>query len=159
MGYQDTYAAMSDEVLMNVASDIASLEDAARVAITAELNRRHISDTDIGHYRQEVAAFNPKEFWGTQEYVARSFNGCGTMILGKRDFWPDAYLVHERGRPCWRQVAYTWAYLPLLLLAIATLNAGEVGLVLLGVASVLPWILRKLARARVQHSPAAEGGS
>ena len=95
MGYQDTYAAMSDEVLMNVASDIASLEDAARVAITAELNRRHISDTDIGHYRQEVAAFNPKEFWGTHKYVARSFYGCGTMILGKPTL-ADAYRARTR---------------------------------------------------------------
>jgi len=186
MGYRETYAAISDEDLMNVAADIASLEDEARLAITIELNRRHISESDIARYRGEVAAFNPKEFWGVEEYIARSFNGCGTMIFGKRDFWPDGshvttkwvtvffipvwplqsmcvktvkqrwfqpdlYLVRERRRPCWRQVGYIWSYSLLLLLAIPAIDLGEFGWILLAVASVLPWTLRKLARAKVQR--------
>jgi hypothetical protein len=57
---------MSDQELMNVAGDVASLEDDARIVIAGELSRRKLSKSDIIQYRQDVAALAeaPHE-WGT----------------------------------------------------------------------------------------------
>ena len=49
-------AEMSDQELMNVAGDVASLEDDARIVIAGELSRRKLSESDIIQYRQDVAA-------------------------------------------------------------------------------------------------------
>ena len=57
------YAEMSNEEFMNVAGDVASLEDDARIVIAGELRRRKLSESDIIQYRQDVAAFKPKDFW------------------------------------------------------------------------------------------------
>ena len=57
------YAEMSDQELMNVAGDVASLEDDARMVIASELSRRKLSESDIIQYQQDVAAFKPKDFW------------------------------------------------------------------------------------------------
>ena len=56
------YAEMSDQELMNVAGDVASLEYDARMVIASELSRRKLSESDIIRYRQDVAAFKPKGF-------------------------------------------------------------------------------------------------
>jgi len=61
MEYQETYAEMSDDEILHVASDLASLEEHARIAITAELSHRQLSETDIIQYRQRVASFNLAE--------------------------------------------------------------------------------------------------
>ena len=50
------YGEMSDQELMNVAGDVASLEDDARIVIAGELSRRKLSKSDIIQYRQDVAA-------------------------------------------------------------------------------------------------------
>lgn len=57
------YAEMSDEEILNVAGDVTSLEDDARIVIAAELSRRQFSESDIIQHRQDVAAFKPKDFW------------------------------------------------------------------------------------------------
>ena len=68
------YAEMSDQELMNVAGDVASLEDDARIVIAGELSRRKLSESDIIQYRQDVAAFKPKDFW-------RELRGVGGWLL------------------------------------------------------------------------------
>ncbi len=187
---------MSDDELLNVATDLASLEEHARTAITAELRRRKLSECNITQYRQDVAAFKPEDFWGKDKPIARSVNGCGTAIYGKRDFeadgsfvttkwvvvffipvWPlksmrvkkvvksrwfqwfqrdfqhDSYLVRELEGPCRRQVIYTWAYCLFLVYTVWALNIPPLtnsiplSLILVGAAVLLPWLLRKLARA------------
>jgi len=149
MEYQETYAAMSDDEILNVASDLASLEEHARIAITAELSQRQLSETDIIQYRQRVASFNPEDFWGKDEHIARSVNGCGTSLYGRRGFEPDGsfvttkwivvffvpafplasmrvkviehgYLVREKQRPRLKQVACVYSYLLLLLLTVVS---------------------------------------
>ena len=65
MEYQQTYAEMSNEELLNVAADVASLEGDARIAIAGELSRRRLSERDVIQYRQDVTAFKPEHFWGT----------------------------------------------------------------------------------------------
>ena len=179
------YAEMSDEEFMNVAGDVASLEDHARIIIAGELSRRKLSKTDITQYRERVASFKPKDFWGQDKHIARSVNGCGTSICGERDFesdgsfvttkwvvvffvpvWPlasmrvkvvkngwfkyDSYLVRQSGRPCWKQVACVYSYLLLLLFTAAILDflPSAATLVMVGALCVLPWCLRRLARAR-----------
>jgi len=64
MGYAETYAQMSDDELLNVATDLASLEEHAGLALTAELSRRKLSETDIIQYRQRLASFKPEDFGG-----------------------------------------------------------------------------------------------
>jgi hypothetical protein len=54
---------MSDEEILNVAGDVTSLEDDARIVIAAELSRRQFSESDIIQHQQDVAAFKPKDFW------------------------------------------------------------------------------------------------
>lgn len=198
MEYQRTYTGMSNEELLNVAADVGSLEDDARIAIAGELSRRKLSERDIIQYRQDVAAFKPEDFWGKDKPIARSFNGCGTAIYGKRDFeadgsfvttkwvvvffipmWPlksmrvkkvvksrwfqwfkhdyqpVSYLVRELEGPCWRQVILTWAYCLFLYYTARALNVPPftnsipLSVILVGAATVLPWTLRKLARASV----------
>lgn len=68
------YGEMSDQELMNVAGDFASLEDDARTVIASELSRRKLSESDIVQYRQDVAAFKPKDFW-------RELGGVGGWLL------------------------------------------------------------------------------
>ena len=48
---------------MNVAGDVASLEDDTRMVVASELSRRKLSESDIIQYRQDVATFKPKDFW------------------------------------------------------------------------------------------------
>ena len=93
MGYSETYGQMSDDELLNVATDFASLEENARMAITVELTRRKLSETDVSGYRERVASFKPEDFWGKDEHIARSFNGFGTILYGKRDFEADGSFV------------------------------------------------------------------
>jgi hypothetical protein len=198
MEYQRTYTEMSNEELLNVAADVGSLEDDARIAIAGELSRRKLFERDIIQYRQDVAAFKPEDFWGKDKPIARSVNGCGTAIYGKRDFeadssfvttkwvvvffipvWPlksmrvkkvvksrwfqwfqrdfqhDSYFVRELEGSCWRQVIFTWAYCLFLYCTARALNISPftnsipLSVILVGAAVLLPWTLRKLARARV----------
>lgn len=165
--YQETYAEMSDDEILNVAGDLASLEEHARVALTVELNRRQLSEPDIIQYHQRVAAFKPEDFWGKEdESIARSMNGCGTGLYGKREFEQDGsfvttkwfmvlfvpvfplasmrvkviehgYLVRKQ-RPCLKQIACVYTYFLLLFLAAAA--------VLIVAILPLPWLLRRLAR-------------
>lgn len=198
MEYQRTYSEMSNEELLNVAADAGSLEDDARIAIAGELSRRKLSERDIIQYRQDVAAFTPEDFWGKDKPIARSVNGFGTAIYGKRDFeadgsfvttkwvvvvfipvWPlksmrvtkvvksrwfqwfkhdyrpVSYLVRELEGLCWRQVIFTWAYCLFLCCTVRALNIAPLtnsiplSSMLVGLVVVLPWTLRKLARASV----------
>jgi hypothetical protein len=181
--YQETYAEMSDDEILSVASDLASLEEHALVALTVELNRRQLSEPDIIQYRQRVAAFKPEDFWGRDEHIARSVNGCGTGLYGKREFEQDGsfvttkwfmaffvpliplasmrvkvvehgYLVRLQ-RPCLKQVAYVYSYLLLLLLATASVEYLPIAAaaVLIGAILPLPWLLRRLARDGVVRPP------
>jgi hypothetical protein len=182
------YAEMSDNEILNLAGDFASLEERAQIAITAELSRRQLSKADITQYRERVASFKPEDFWGQDKHIARSVNGFGTSICGECDFesdgsfvttkwivmfftpvWPlasmrvkvvkngwfkyDSYQVRQIGSPRWKQVACVYSYLLLVFFTAASVNflPSAATFVFLGAVCGLPWILRRLARARVRH--------
>jgi hypothetical protein len=195
MDYWKTYSEMSDDEILNVARDSSSLEEQARIAIAGELRRRKLSERDITQYCQHLESFKPEDFWGKDEYIASSINGCGTFVYGKRDFERDGsfvttkwlivffipvvplasmrvkalsfdwlpfvstrYLVRSKERLCSKQVASVYSYLLLLLLTLATRDflPTSATSIFLGVACVLPWLLRRLARARASKSVKVE---
>jgi hypothetical protein len=93
VGYRETYAGLSEDEILQIASDYASLEQDAQVALTVELSRRNLTQTDVLQHRERVASFKPEDAWGKDEDIARSVNGFGTTIYGKRDFEPDGSFV------------------------------------------------------------------
>jgi hypothetical protein len=93
MDYKKTYSEMSNDDVLNVAIDPTALQEEARVALADELNRRRLSESDIIEYRHHLALIKPGEFPGKEKFVARSFNGFGTSIYGKGDFWPDGSFI------------------------------------------------------------------
>src|ERR1700693_4271609 len=94
MEYRETYREMSDEEILKIAIDSASLEEQASIALADELRRRALSGREIAHYREHLASFKPEGFWGKEEeHLAFSMNGCGTSVYGKRDFDRDGSFV------------------------------------------------------------------
>jgi hypothetical protein len=87
MDYQDTYAAMSDSEILNVANDFNSLAEPARIALTAELDRRQLTAADMIQHRQiaatmvapaAVATPAPTQSTGS---VTRSAKWLGKVLL------------------------------------------------------------------------------
>jgi hypothetical protein len=180
------YQEMSDDELLNVACDFASLEELARIAITNELRRRNLSEVDIGQYQQDVDRFKPEDIWGEDEHITRSMNGCGTAIYGKRDFEPDGsflttkwfvaffvpvvplgsmrvrifgsfftrrYLIRERFGPHPKQIVCVYSYVVFLAFIVGMADSSPIlasSLALL--ALPLPWLLRRMARARASRA-------
>ena len=192
MGYRETYAGLSDDEILHIASDYSSLEQDAQVSLTVELGRRNLTQTDVLQHQERVASFKPEDVWGKDEHITRSVNGFGTAIYGKRDFEPDgsfvatkwvvalffplvplasmrvkviksgwfrydSYLVRQRTRPNWRQVACVYCYFLLVLLVTRSGLPIAVIAALLGIVLPSPWLLRKLARARSSRASAQQG--
>lgn len=93
MDYSDTYARMTDDELLNVAANFHTLLPEGQSAITAELERRNLTQEDVKEYQQHLATVKPGDFPGKETFVARSFNGFGTGIYGMREFWPDGSFI------------------------------------------------------------------
>jgi hypothetical protein len=93
MGYRDTYARLSDDEILHIASDYVSLEQDAQASLAVELGRRNLTQTDVLQHQERVASFEPEVVWGRDEHIARSVNGFGTAIYGKRDFERDGSFV------------------------------------------------------------------
>jgi hypothetical protein len=93
MRYEETYSKLSNDEILNLASDIDSLLQPARASLTAELERRRLSATDVAAYKKHLAEIKPGDWIGKEKYVARAFNGFGTAIYGKRDFRLDGSFV------------------------------------------------------------------
>lgn len=87
--FAETYSKFSDDELLNLAVDRHSLTEDARSALSVELAGRKLTESDVAERRDYLATVKPGRWLGTEEFVARSFNGFGTAIYGKRDFWPD----------------------------------------------------------------------
>jgi len=89
MDYSETYSKMSDDELLNVASNFDTLMPEGQSAIAAELGRRKLTQEDIKEYQRYLATIKPGDLPGKKKYVSQSINGFGTGIYGKRDFYPD----------------------------------------------------------------------
>lgn len=89
MDYSDTYAKMSDDELLNVASNLDTLVPEGQSAIAAELSKRKLTQEDIKEYQRYLATIKPGDLPGKKKYVSQSINGFGTGIYGKRDFYAD----------------------------------------------------------------------
>jgi hypothetical protein len=93
MRFSETYCNLSNDELLNLASDIDRLLQPARDALTTELERRQLSAMDVAAYKKHLAEIKPGDWIGKEQFVARSFNGFGTAIYGKRDFQPNGSFV------------------------------------------------------------------
>jgi len=87
--FAETYSKFSDDELLNLAVDAHTLTKDARSALSAELARRKLAGSDVAKRRDYLAATKPGHWTGRKEFVARSFNGFGTAIYGKRNFRAD----------------------------------------------------------------------
>ena len=95
MGYRETYASLSDDEILKVASDHASLEPDAQAFLAVELSRRNLTETEVLAYRQRVASFKREDGWDRHERIARTVNGFGTFLYGKRDFGDERFVRHN----------------------------------------------------------------
>src|SRR5579859_273827 len=93
--FAGSYSAMSDDELLRLACDLNNLKAEARSALNGELQRRRLLQADIDAYSQHLLLTKSGELPGKQKFIARSFNGFGTGIYGKRDFRPDGSLPHN----------------------------------------------------------------
>jgi hypothetical protein len=93
MRWPDTYSKMSDDELLHVATDRSALRSDALPFLEAELNIRGLSVRDVEEYQRHLAATPPGRLPRKEELLASSFNGFGTAIYGKRDFWSDGSYI------------------------------------------------------------------
>jgi hypothetical protein len=96
MGIAETYSKLSNDEILNLAVEIDSLTENGRTALLAELAARSISAVEIDEYKRYLSTVKPGELPGKEQkerFVARSFNGFGTSIYGKRDFLADGSYV------------------------------------------------------------------
>jgi hypothetical protein len=89
--YRQTYSAMNDDELLNLAAQQGSLLPEAQWALTSVLAERRLSSNDVEEQSQwrEQAEFE-------QDYkdpLSFSFHGFGTDIYGKRDFKADGSFI------------------------------------------------------------------
>ncbi|MGH9699970.1 MAG: hypothetical protein ACRD52_10995 [Candidatus Acidiferrales bacterium] len=92
--YVQTYSKLSDDEILNLATNPDTLTVDARFALTAELAARKLTEIDVAAYRNHLSTVRPGQLPYKEEFVARSFNGFGTAVYGKRDFAPDgSYLT------------------------------------------------------------------
>ena len=89
--YQNTYARMTDEQLLNLASDRASLLPDAMVALDSELAKRNFGQQEIKEQAECVRRGQIED--ESAKPLARSFNGIGTSVYGKRSFQPDGSYI------------------------------------------------------------------
>lgn len=89
--YQNTYGRMTDEQLLNLASDRASLLPDALVALDSELARRNFGQREIEEQVECVRRGQLED--ENARPLARSFNGIGTSVYGKRSFQPDGSYI------------------------------------------------------------------
>jgi len=90
------YSAKDDDEILRLACDPDDLKSGMRFALNEELQRRRLSQADIEQYRQHLSLTKPGEMPGKQKFVARSYNGFGTAVYGKRDFWPDGSFISTK---------------------------------------------------------------
>ena len=78
------YSKLSNDEILNLAAGLDSLTDDAQSVLTAELAARKLSMVDIAEYQNYLSTARPGPLRGKkEEFVTRTFNGCGTMIYGK----------------------------------------------------------------------------
>jgi hypothetical protein len=119
MNFAETYSKMPRDELLGLAVVQHSLTDGARLALRAELKARQLSDSDVAEYEKYLSRTKPGELPGKEKFVARSFNGFGTAIYGKRDFLPDGSFVTTK----W--VVFFWIpILPLSSMRVREIEGG-----------------------------------
>lgn len=91
--YRQSYSQMSDDELLNVATQAATLIPEAQDALEAELRKRQLSQPDVVQYQEERA----------REDAARpikppvvTLQGTGAKVYGKRDFAADGSYLTTR---------------------------------------------------------------
>lgn len=87
--FAETYSNFSDDEILNLAVELNTLTEDARLALLAELARRNLTETNIAERSSYLSAVKPGKWPDKEEFVGRSFNGFGTAIYGQREFWPD----------------------------------------------------------------------
>ena len=85
--YRIRYRQMTNEQLLNLGKDCASLCDEALVAFRSELATRELDDEDITEQAERVRKGELED--SQRKPLAQSFNGFGTKLYGKRNFEPD----------------------------------------------------------------------
>jgi hypothetical protein len=85
--YRQTYSAMTDDQLLNLAQESETLLPEARSALNSELAKRSLGTSDVAEYADDVRRIQLSE--AQQKPLAQTFNGFGTKIYGKRQFRAD----------------------------------------------------------------------
>jgi hypothetical protein len=93
MGYAEAYSKLSNDEILSLAADPNGLREDARSALIAEMAVRKLSTTDVEEYQRHLSTIKPGQMPGQEQFIARSFNGFGTAIYGKRDFLADGSYV------------------------------------------------------------------
>ena len=90
-GYRQTYSAMNDDELLNLAAQQDSLLPEAQLALTSVLTERQLNSSDVEEQSQwrKEAEFEQRY----RDPLSFSFHGFGTDICGKRDFKADGSFV------------------------------------------------------------------
>jgi hypothetical protein len=89
--YNTTYRQITNEQLLNLGKDCASLCDDALVAFKSELAARGLDDQDIAEQAERVRKGEIED--SQRKPLAQSFNGFGTKLYGKRNFEPDGSFI------------------------------------------------------------------
>jgi hypothetical protein len=88
-----SFERMADDELLNVAANFHTLVPEGQSALAAELDKRKLTQEDIKEYQRHLTTVNPGDLPGKVRFVARSFNGFGSAIYGKRDCWSDGSFI------------------------------------------------------------------
>jgi len=92
--FPQTYAAMSDDALLNIAIQAEQLLPEARSALIDELRRRNLSQSDVSAYAEHLNDYIQRA--AETVPASRSFRGFGTRFHGKRDFRSDGSFVSTK---------------------------------------------------------------
>ena len=87
--YPQLYAALSDDELLNTATQAGQLLPEAQSALADELRRRKLSPADVSAYATYLKGYSLRP----DARITGYFRGFGTRFLGKREFREDGSFV------------------------------------------------------------------
>src|SRR5258708_2935186 len=85
--YRTTYSRMSDDQLLNLATEADSLVPLAKAALKAEMEARKLGPQEIAEQVEHFRALRIEV--ENRKPLTQTHNGFGTKIYGKRDFESD----------------------------------------------------------------------
>jgi hypothetical protein len=116
--YRQTYSAMTDDQLLNLAQETAVLVPEAMSALGAELTNRKLGTPDVARYAEDL--HNAEMAAAQKSPLAQTFNGFGTKIYGKRNPRADGSFLTTK----W--VVLFWIpFIPLRSLRVKYIGPGD----------------------------------